>query len=93
MAESPISTNIRGEIRKVWGDSVESSIWRETERICEEKMEWGNIDSPMCQHIYQQLLMKMIVAKRQNGKIDDVSIAESLHSDLRPELWKAIIDK
>lgn len=56
-------------------------------------MEWDNIESPMCRHIYQQLLMKMMVAKRQNQTVDDVVIAESSHSDLRPELWKAIIDK
>jgi hypothetical protein len=39
---------IRSEIRKLWGDDVEKSVWEETKRLCDEKLEWDNIESRRC---------------------------------------------
>ena len=45
--------SIRNEIQKLWGEDVESSIWKETQRICAEKMEWDTIETPICKNIYK----------------------------------------
>ena len=63
MSTEPAAT-IRTEIRKLWGDDVEQSVWNETQRICEEKMEWDRIQSPMCRNIYKQVLVKILNAKQ-----------------------------
>lgn len=86
-------TDIRSEISKLWGDKIEGTIWKETQRICEDKMEWNSIDSPMCRSIYKQVLMKILVAKKHNCKADDIVIAESKYTDLEPTKWKDIMDK
>jgi len=64
-------THVRSEIRKVWGEEIESSIWEETKRICDDKLEWDNIDNSICRHIYQQVLMKILVAKRKGTDIEE----------------------
>ena len=85
---------IRSEIRKLWGDDVEKSVWEETKRLCDEKLEWDNIESRRCQNMYQQTLMKILVAKKYSEiKVGDDVIATSSHCDLCPSKWKAIIDK
>lgn len=43
----------RAAIQNLWGESIESSIWKETQSICDEKKEWDNIENPICKHIYQ----------------------------------------
>ena len=84
---------IREEIQKVWGEEVEKNVWDETQRICTEKMEWDTIDSPMCQHIYKQVLMKVMVAKKIKQTVPDDVIATTEHTTLAPDKWKTIIDK
>lgn len=37
--------------------------------------------------------MKLLVAKRKGTNIEEPNIASCNHSELVPELWKAIIDK
>lgn len=86
-------THVRSEIRKVWGEEIESSIWEETKRICDDKLEWDNIDNSICRHIYHQVLMKILVAKRKGTDIEEPQIAQQNHSVIYPDLWKTIIDK
>ena len=88
-----MATTIRDDIRKVWGDEVEQNVWDETQRICTEKMEWNIIDSPMCQNIYKQVLLKVMVAKKQKTSVSDDTIATTEHTTLAPATWKTIIDK
>ena len=45
--------SIRNEIQKLWGDTVEESVWMETQRICNEKMEWDTIETHICKNIYK----------------------------------------
>ena len=86
-------SQIRSEISKVWGEEIENSIWEETKKICDEKLEWDNINNPICRHIYHQVLMKILVAKRKQTQIEETSIAKTKHSEIVPSLWKEIIDK
>lgn len=73
---------------------MERSIWEETQRLCQDKMEWDTLENPMCRHMYQQLLMKIMLLKKTDpSSIDDAQIASKTPQELRPDLWKSIIDK
>lgn len=85
--------SIRNEIQKLWGDTVEESVWKETQRICNEKMEWDTIESPICMNIYKQVLMKILVAKRQDCKLPDEEIASAPYEKIDPRRWQVIKDK
>lgn len=86
-------SHIRTEIQKLWGDVMEQSIWEETQRICNEKLEWDNIDSPICRNIYTQVLMKILVAKKKKCTIPDTDIASASYERIDPDTWKTIKDK
>ena len=86
-------SHIRTEIQKLWGDAMEQSIWEETQRICNEKLEWDTMDSSICRNIYTQVLMKILVAKKKKCAIPDTDIASASYEIIDPDTWKAIKDK
>lgn len=92
------ASTMRDEIRKVWGEEVEKNVWDETVRICSDKMEWDTMESPMCQNIYKQTLMKVMMAKKLKDSghaksvVKDSLIATTEHTDLAPAKWQKIID-
>lgn len=89
--ESPIRDNISS----IWGEDLEKSIWDETVRECESKMEWATMKNPRCKAIYDQVVMKILMAKK-NGipkGVKEYEIASIEHQELSPSIWKEIRDK